>query len=133
MNPYSSTPAYAQVADDVRRRINSGEYPPGGELPTYAQLAHEYGVSGGTVARAMGILRDSGLVETGTGFSNRVRYPMRRKTAVLRSGQILTTRMPTPLECESIGIDPGVPVFVVIDTDGKAVPYAGDRWEFTTS
>jgi DNA-binding GntR family transcriptional regulator len=132
VNPYSPQPAYVQVAADLRRRITSGELGPGAALPAYRVLAGEYGVSLGTVTRAIGILRDAGLVETGTGFDTRVRQPMRRKTAVLRPGQRLATRMPTPAECESHGIDPGVPVFVLVDEQGQTTPYPGDRWEFTS-
>jgi DNA-binding GntR family transcriptional regulator len=132
VNPYSPQPAYVQVADDLRRRITGGELQPGAALPPYRVLAGDYGVGVGTVTRAVGILRDAGLVETGTGFDTRVRQPMRRKTAMLRPGQRLGTRMPTPTECEALGIDPGVPVFVLVDEQGQTTPYPGDRWEFTS-
>ena len=54
--------AYLQLADDLAARIMSGELT--GRLPAERDLAQEYGVAYGTVRRAMGVLRERGLVET---------------------------------------------------------------------
>lgn len=51
-----------QIADDIRDRIRSGEYPPGSKLPSYPQLAEIYSVHPATIQRAMTILRTRGDV-----------------------------------------------------------------------
>jgi DNA-binding GntR family transcriptional regulator len=129
-NWYAPTPAYRQVVADLRRKILAGELPPGATLPAYRLLADQYGVSHGTITRAVNVLRDAGLVETGTGVPTTVRQQPKRRTAVLVAGQTLITRMPTAEEQEAHQIDPGVPVMIVTDRRGQPVLYAGDRWQF---
>jgi GntR family transcriptional regulator len=53
---------YQQVAARIRERIWAGELGP--RLPSYMKLAHELEVSPMTVQRAIGVLRDEGLVVT---------------------------------------------------------------------
>lgn len=129
INRRSSTPPYRQVAADLRARI-SRELAPGCRLPTYAMLAHEYEVGVGTITRAVQLLRDAGLVETGTGADSYVREPPSRKTSVLRPGLRLVARMPTDAEQEAHGILPGVPVIEVTDASGIVTVYPADRWQF---
>jgi GntR family transcriptional regulator len=62
INPYGADHAYAQVADDVARRIRAGEITR--KLPAERDLADEYGVSYVTVRHAMQLLRDRGLIIT---------------------------------------------------------------------
>jgi GntR family transcriptional regulator len=52
---------YWEIAEDVRRRIRAGEYPPGSALPSYRALARSYDVSIGTAQRAIRLLRTQGL------------------------------------------------------------------------
>jgi len=57
--PMSST----QIAADITARIESGEYPPGSQLPSYAQLAQIYApVSVATISRVIRDLRIQGVV-----------------------------------------------------------------------
>jgi GntR family transcriptional regulator len=53
---------YQQVARLIRQRIQTGELGP--RLPSYMDLAHELGVAPMTVQRAIGVLREEGLVVT---------------------------------------------------------------------
>lgn len=55
---------YDLVADDLTRRIESGELAPNTPLPAELALARQYGVSLGTCRHATKILRDRGLVRT---------------------------------------------------------------------
>lgn len=55
-------PAYKRIEADLRRRIEAGEWPPGGRLPTYQELADEYGVSLAPVRQALGRLEAFGFV-----------------------------------------------------------------------
>lgn len=60
-------PVYRQLAAILRGRIERGELPPGRPLPSKKTLQQEYGVSQGTVERALDLLRDEGLVATSMG------------------------------------------------------------------
>lgn len=51
-----------QVVDDITRKIESGEWPPGRQLPTKIALAAEYKVSTAVIDAAMIELRLAGLV-----------------------------------------------------------------------
>jgi GntR family transcriptional regulator len=56
---------YVAVADDIERRITSGEFPPGGKLPSEHDLAAEYQVSySPTIRHAMQLLRERELIIT---------------------------------------------------------------------
>ena len=66
--PYEYTPPkYAQVIDELRRRIESGEYPPGSLLPSEHQLSDEFQIARPTVVRALRVLRQDGWIETQQG------------------------------------------------------------------
>jgi DNA-binding transcriptional MocR family regulator len=53
---------YKQVADFYRRRIERGELAPGEALMTITEGTEALSVSRGTYVKAMGLLRDEGLV-----------------------------------------------------------------------
>jgi GntR family transcriptional regulator len=55
---------YVRVADDIAARIASGELAPGTRLRAERELAAHYGVSYGTIRRAMQHLREQGLIST---------------------------------------------------------------------
>jgi GntR family transcriptional regulator len=55
-------PRYQRVADDLTKRIGSGRYPVGGNLPTEMELCQQYGISRHTVREALRQLRDAGLI-----------------------------------------------------------------------
>jgi GntR family transcriptional regulator len=59
---------YLDVAEDLRRRIGSGELRPGRLLPSESQLAADFEVSRVTVRKALAQLRDGGLVGSRQGF-----------------------------------------------------------------
>jgi DNA-binding GntR family transcriptional regulator len=54
---------YRRVVDDITEKIKRADLTPGERLPTYAQLAEQYGVSVSTAQAALRILRDRGLIE----------------------------------------------------------------------
>lgn len=60
--------AYQRIADDLRRRVTEDEFRRGHVLPSEADLASSYGASRLTVRRALGILREEGLVDARRGF-----------------------------------------------------------------
>jgi GntR family transcriptional regulator len=56
-----------QIAGDLRARIDQGEYPPGGRLPSEDDLADRYHVNRRTINSAVLLLRAEGIVRTERG------------------------------------------------------------------
>lgn len=73
LDPDDARPPYAQVADALRREIEGGRTPAGSRLETHQQLASKFGVSIGTVKRALGELQGAGLVVSRQGQGTYVR------------------------------------------------------------
>jgi len=68
---------YVQVADQLRRGIETGEIGP--QLPSIMELTEQTGLAVGTIRRAIGILVDEGLVATAPGRGTFVIPPGERK------------------------------------------------------
>jgi len=66
-------PRYAQLADDLRRQIDSGQLAPGAPVPSESELAATYGMSRTSVRNALEALRQLGLVRTTKGSGTHVR------------------------------------------------------------
>ncbi|WP_157183968.1 GntR family transcriptional regulator [Nocardia takedensis] len=71
----SNQPRYAQIAADLRARIERGEYKTGDQIPTKAELMTQWGAALNTVARAVTELQQAGLIETFHGVGSFVRTP----------------------------------------------------------
>jgi GntR family transcriptional regulator len=56
-------PAYRQLAGDLRRAIERGDYPEGAVLPKQTDLAQQYGIAKQTVREAVALLEAEGLVD----------------------------------------------------------------------
>ncbi len=63
---------YYQVAETLKGRIESREYPPGSLLPSEKDLSVEFGVSNITIRKAMSLLVEQGLVVRRRGVGTRV-------------------------------------------------------------
>jgi GntR family transcriptional regulator len=68
-------PHYHQLQEILRKRIESGEFKPNDQFPTEEQLCQEYGVSRGTVGRAVKILVDEGWLRRKQGLGTFVTRP----------------------------------------------------------
>lgn len=64
VDPYAPEPLYVQVAGSLRAKIESGELTHLAPLPSEKAIQQEYEVSRDTARRAIGQLRDEGLVFT---------------------------------------------------------------------
>lgn len=62
LDPDDTRPPYAQVVDALRYEIEQGQRKPGDKLPPHRELASHYGVSIGTIKRALGELQGAGMV-----------------------------------------------------------------------
>lgn len=73
LDPDDPRAPYLQVAGGLRAAIQSGNYGPGAQLPTYQELAETWGVAINTAKSAVTLLRDEGLVVTQHGKGSFVR------------------------------------------------------------
>lgn len=56
-------PRYQEIADDLRRRLDEGEWPVGTTLPAISDLQEEYDVPGlNTIRQAQSLLVEEGLL-----------------------------------------------------------------------
>lgn len=111
MSLESVPPKYAQLVQNLQRRIESGEYLPGSLLPSENQLIQEFGVSRPTVVAALRVLREQGWIESQQGKGRFVRgRPAMASAERIRPGQAYLT---TP-ESDSDG--------ELIEAGAQAVP-----------
>src|SRR6266702_524794 len=91
--PYEYTPPkYAQVIGELRRRIESGEYPPGSLLPSEHQLSDEFQIARPTVVRALRVLRQDGWIETQQGKGSFVRARVAALLGAAGKGEVLARK-----------------------------------------
>lgn len=137
--PTDARPLQIRIADDIRARIETGEYAPGRQLPTLDELAAQYLCSLGAIRKAMDLLRQQGLVITLQGKGTYIRErPSARRHGIERysksrwragkpiltaeaesqghtAGQLMRELGETPapaVVAERFGIAEGTPVWV---------------------
>lgn len=54
---------YSTIRDEMLRRVNSGEWPVGMDLPHEADLAAQFGVARGTIRRSLAGLVEQGMIQ----------------------------------------------------------------------
>jgi DNA-binding GntR family transcriptional regulator len=64
IDPFGPLPPYRQIAAILRRRIESGQYPPDTRIPTESELVDAFEVARTTARRAIAVLREEGLIYT---------------------------------------------------------------------
>ncbi|MGG7574259.1 GntR family transcriptional regulator [Streptomyces sirii] len=74
-----SDPLYVQLAESLRAKIDSGEYPPGGKLPSERKLMEEYDASRNTVRLGLKRLVAEGLIFPSQGRA----YMVHRKDVLI--------------------------------------------------
>jgi GntR family transcriptional regulator len=72
----SPTALYQQLADVLRRQIESGKLT--GRVPSAKSLSEEFEVAVGTAERALGILREAGFIMSAIGRGHFVVPPEQR-------------------------------------------------------
>ena len=68
-------PAYAQVAQAIKSKIASGEYPPGSRIPAETVIGQSHGVALMTVRQAIRVLVEQGLLRRSHGVGTFVCGP----------------------------------------------------------
>ena len=96
---------YREIADDLRSKIKSGDYPVGTKLPSISDLQDEYDVPGlNTIRAAQQILVDEGMLETRRGVGAFVVADSPREfdvTAALTQARDTLTTVLTVLQAEA--------------------------------
>jgi GntR family transcriptional regulator len=64
IDPIAPVPPYRQIAEVLRRRIESGNYAPDTRIPTESELMDAFEVARTTARRAIAVLREEGLIYT---------------------------------------------------------------------
>jgi GntR family transcriptional regulator, arabinose operon transcriptional repressor len=82
-------PKYRQVHEALLRQIVSGRVPPGGRLPSEADLVQQFGASRITVARALRELQLAGLIERRAGSGSFVCHRGSAPTQPLSFGVLI--------------------------------------------
>lgn len=62
-----TSPPYLSIAAELRRRIRTGELLPGALVPSTRAITREWGVAMATATKALGVLRQEGLVRAEPG------------------------------------------------------------------
>ncbi|MGW3332981.1 GntR family transcriptional regulator [Streptomyces rubiginosohelvolus] len=70
-----SRPPYVQVADYLRRQIQSGELGPGDKVPSSRELQEKFGLASATVQNAFRLLKSEGLIYSVQGRGSFIRRP----------------------------------------------------------
>lgn len=62
IDPLGPVPPYQQLAAILRARIARGDWAPDRAIPSYTQLQQTYGLAHTTIARAIAVLEQDGVV-----------------------------------------------------------------------
>ncbi|MFC1418761.1 GntR family transcriptional regulator [Streptacidiphilus cavernicola] len=86
---------YEEIAENLRRRIEAGEFPPGVKLPAGRDLCEQWQVSRATVNKALEVLKADALVVSrqGSGYTV-VRTPVARPAGGRQAGTTRAAGMP---------------------------------------
>ena len=68
IQPSDSTPIYRQIVEQVQRRVRSGQWGAGEELPSVRAVALEHAINPMTVSKAYSLLEAEGLLERRRGM-----------------------------------------------------------------
>lgn len=120
-------PLYRRISEELRARIEAGEYAPGDRLPSELELARTYGVSRITSRQALDVLGAQGLLVRRQGMGSfvaarRVTQPLVRLTdfvedmaeAGLRPESCVLSFAPeaaAPEIASTLDLDPGAEVY----------------------
>jgi DNA-binding transcriptional regulator YhcF (GntR family) len=115
--PDTDRPRYRELADDLRRRIKSGELT---DFPSMREIADTYGVGMHTVRPAVAVLVDEGLLIRERGLPYQIAPQGDRMTVVASAQAAITARTATPEDTAEHRVREGELVLVIAD--------GGEEW-----
>ena len=80
-NGTRSVPKYKRLADDFRRRMKAGELVSGQQLPSFAVMRAEHGITQATLEQVYSLLEQDGLITRTKGRGTFVAQPKSRATS----------------------------------------------------
>lgn len=83
LNPDNPSPLYAQLAEQLKGRIQRGELRPGDRLWSESELCDRFGVSRGTVREALDVLASEGLIQRIAGKGTFIAAPAQARQSKL--------------------------------------------------
>jgi GntR family transcriptional regulator len=123
---FLNRPLYLQLRDALAERIAGGEWKPGSAIPNESDLAREFGVSTGTMRKALDLMEAERLLtrrqgrgtfvndhnsdELAARFSNLRAADGSRLCGDVKSAEI-SEGVANTLECERLGLQPGDDVY----------------------
>lgn len=131
---FQTRPLYLQLRDALLQKIRSQEWEPGQQLPNEQSVASEFGVSQGTVRKAMAVLEDEHIIERRQGRGTFVTamdpeqlvfrfYKIRGVVGMPTGGESsIEVGAPTELEQQCLGLRPAhkvIRVHRVRELDGR--------------
>jgi DNA-binding transcriptional regulator YhcF (GntR family) len=132
--PFTTTPLYTQVQDRMRERISTGEWKPNMAIPNEGDLAREFGVSSGTMRKALDALEAEGFLSRKQGRGTFVcGLPAWEDLSAEAKAMVALLTQIAP---DDGGISPSVPtdrMLVQVDAKGKAVKSAGAPLGYTSA
>lgn len=127
VDPASGWPLSAQLAQQLRRLIRSGELATGDRVPSEPQLARQYEVSRDTAQRALAMLAHEGLITRRRGVGSIVAAVEPVTEVRVGQGARISARLPTAAERNAVQAGPWVPLLAVASPGWPERLYPADR------
>jgi DNA-binding transcriptional regulator YhcF (GntR family) len=127
LDPASGWPLSAQLAQQLRTLIRSGQLTAGERVPSEPQLARQYRVSRDTVQRALALLAGEGLITRRRGVGSIVAAADPVTEIPVVRGARISARLPTAAEREAVRAGSWVPLLAVATLGWPERIYPADR------
>lgn len=126
LNPHSPVPLYRQLADILRNKIRSGEYPPGDRIPSEHQLAHTYAIGRPTARQATDFLVRKRLLKRRRGSGTYVMQPPEEVDLFSLAGTLAS------FEKRGITLEPLIrkPIALAVVSEAAPNPFTGGEAYF---
>jgi GntR family transcriptional regulator len=116
IDPSADKAKFRQIADELRKRIEDGTYPPSSRFRSEEDIRQEWGVARSTAREAMRLLEQDGLILIQHGQFTRVRDTRQMSVVpVPADGSTYGARPAKKAEAAEYGIPEGYPMLTLHD------------------
>ncbi len=105
IQPHDTTPIYRQIVDQVQRRVSSGQWKAGDELPSVRALAALHTINPMTISKAYALLEEQGWLERRRGLGMVV-AERRAAPPDTRWAQLMPTLEAAARQASELGLEP---------------------------